>query len=585
MSGQTCAQDHLVRPASAAVPCAPGAALRALLSLLTLGTPALATAQDPAPSCDGRRITSIEVREQERTAVDEVRPPLLRTVVRAVLQTTPTKAGALRPYLLLREGGMCDEVRLRESERLIRDLPYVADATVLAEPDGDGVRLVVSATEELKPVIGLRLDGATPSYLRYGTTSFDGQGIFVAGDWLDGGAYRDGFTARVSDWTVLGRRTTGALIASRYPLGHFTEMVLAEPYLTPFQSIAWRVSFQDETDFVRLQRNVDEPMAWKVDWQRWSASVMGRIHFGSAQLLAGGAVMHDRISPAESASVVGSDGLLPPNPALGGLFSSQSGSRAGVIGGLRALSFRRAEGLEALEGAHDVARGVQVAGIVGRGVSGDADKPFVATDVYAGAGGATSFASARATFERRGEVAGDNSHLIGVRLSWLWRASRRQTQEMSVEYAGIWREDIPVAFFLDDRRSGPRGFDGATASGTRLLVARFERRIRAGGFGRAMGLGIAGFVDAAKLWSGDAPLGTTTDPQVGVGAALLTAVPRSSRKTIRLDVAYPLTSADGASGLTVRLAATTAGRAYWREPAAFVRSRIAPALRSIVGWF
>jgi hypothetical protein len=549
-------------------------------------TAALASRRpDSASVCEGRRITSIEVREQERTAVDEVRPPVLRTVVRAVLQTAPTRASALRPYLLLREGDRCDDVRRRESERLMRDLPYVADATIATEPDGDGVRLVVSATEELKPVIGLRLDGATPSYLRYGTTSLGGHGIFLAGDWNDGGGYRDGFTVRAGDWTMLGRRTTGSLIASRYPLGNFTEVVLSEPFLTHFQSLAWRVSFRDETDYVRLERNVDEPLAWRTDAQRWSAGMIGRIHFGAAQILAGGIVIHERITPAESATVIGSDSLLPPLPARGELYTSQSGSRAGLIAGLRALSFRRAEGLEALYGAHDVARGLQVAAVFGRGVSGDADKPFVAADVYAGVGGAESFASARATYERRDEDAGDATRLLGGRVSWLWRASRRQTQEVSLDYAGIWRYDIPVAFFLDDSRSGPRGFDGATASGTRMLIGRFERRVRAGSFGRAMGLGVAGFVDAAKLWSGDAPLGTTTGPHVGIGAGLLAAIPRDSRKTIRIDASYPLTSADGANGLTLRLTVITAGRSYWREPGAFVRSRIAPALRSLVGWF
>jgi hypothetical protein len=556
-----------------------------LLACVLIAAPSLARAQDSAAVCDGRRITSIEVREQERTAVDEVRPAVLRTIVRAVLQTSPTRASALRPYLLLREGMTCDEARRRESERLMRDLPYVADATISMEADGDGVRLVVSATEELKPVIGLRLDGATPSYLRFGTTSLGGNGIFLAGDWNDGGAYRDGFTVRAADWTMLGRRTTGALIASRYPLGDFTELVLSEPFLTRFQSLAWRMSFRDETDFVRLERNVDEPLAWRTDLQRWTASAIGRIHFGPAQILAGGIVIHERISPAESASVIGSDGLLPPSPALGGLYTSQSGSRAGLITGLRALTFRRAEGLEALYGAHDVARGVQVATVVGRGVSGDADKPFVAADVYAGAGGAKSFASLRATFERKNEDAGDATRLVGGRISWLWRASRRQTQEVILEYAGIWRDDIPVAFFLDDSRSGPRGFDGATASGSRLLIGRFERRVRAGGFGRAMGLGVAGFVDAARLWSGDALLGTTVGPHVGIGAGLLAAVPRDSRKTIRIDASYPLTSADGANGVTLRLTVTTAGRAYWREPAAFARSRIAPAIQSLVGWF
>jgi len=550
-----------------------------------IGAPGPATAQDSAAVCQGRRITSIEVREQERTAVDEVRPPFLRTIVRVALQTAPTRAGALRPYLLLREGDTCDDARRLESERLMRDLPYVADATVTAEADGEGVRLVVAATEDLKPVLGLRLDGATPTYLRFGTTSIGGNGIFLAGDWNDGGGYRDGFAVRAVDWTMLGRRTTGSVIASRYPLGSFTELVISEPFLSRFQSIAWRVSFSDESDYVRLERNVDEPMAWRTDVQRWSAGMMGRIHFGGSQILAGGILLHDRISPAESATVIGSDGLLPPAPALGELFTSQSGSRAGLIAGLRALSFRRAEGLEALEGAHDVARGIQVTTVFGRGVSGDADKPFFAADLYGGLGGAENFASVRATYERREERAGDATRLAGGRVSWLWRASRRQTQEVRVEYSAIWRRDIPVALFLDDRRSGPRGFNGATASGTRLLVGRVERRIRAGGFGSAVGLGVAGFVDGARIWSGNALLGTTTGPHVGIGVGFLAAVPRDSRRTIRIDASYPLTSAEGANSLSLRLAVTTAGRAYWREPGAFVRSRIAPALRSLVGWY
>ena len=69
-----------------------------------------------------------------------------------------------------------------------------------------------------------------------------------------------------------------------------------------------------------------------------------------------------------------------------------------------------------------------------------------------------------------------------------------------------------MQLFLDDRLTGPRGYDGSVASGSRLAVGRFERRLRLGGFGRAVGFGAAAFADAAKLWSGDAPLGVTTDP-------------------------------------------------------------------------
>ena len=66
----------------------------------------------------------------------------------------------------------------------------------------------------------------------------------------------------------------------------------------------------------------------------------------------------------------------------------------------------------------------------------------------------------------------------------------------------------------------------------------------------------------------------------------LVAIPRDSRKTIRLDAAYPLSQQlDGVGGVDIRLTITTAGRRYWREPAAFHRSRIVPMLRSLLGWF
>jgi hypothetical protein len=313
---------------------------------------------------------------------------------------------------------------------------------------------------------------------------------------------------------------------------------------------------------------------------------VGRIQAGRVQLLAGGLFTYERTAPSDSAVRIGSSGLLPPgSAALGNRYETESGARAGVIVGLRALSFVRVERLEALEGAHDVARGLQLATVIGHGVSGGDDHPFFATEAYVGAGGPTSFASARTTLEHRGTSLGSDTRLLSGRAAWYLLASRRQTQEVSVEFTGVWREDLPVALFLDDRRTGPRGFDGATAAGSRLLVGRIERRVRAGGFARAVGLGFAGFMDAAKMWAGDTPLGVTTDPLVSIGGGLLAAVPRDSRKTIRLDAAYPLNKVDGVSGVSVRLTITSAGRAYWREQAGFGRSRVAPTLRSLVGWF
>lgn len=549
-----------------------------------------AAAQEPATPgadsvvCEGRRITSVDIIPRVRINVDEVRPGALRPLVKAVLRTTPNRPQALSPYVLLRAGDVCSDARREESERLLRSLRYVASARVRAEPDGDGVRLLVEATDDILPIVGLRLDGVVPEHLQLGTTSFAGSGTLLAGHWTDGGAYRDGVGVRAVDWTTLGRRTTAAMALERRPLGQLSYVELSEPYVTRFQSLAWAVSFRNETEYVALERNRPDPAAWRTEWHALNSGAVARVGIGGVQLLAGGLYTWERAAPADSGVLIGEDGLLPPPPVLTDRYPGHEGSRAGTVLGLRALSFRRAEGLESLEGAHDVARGLQLATVVGGGLSGD-DRGFFGAESYVGAGHPRSFASLRTLFERRSRDAGSATRLTSARFAWYVRAGQRQTQEISIEYTGIWRDDTPVALFLDDRRTGPRGFDGANVSGSRLLVARVERRVRAGGFGRAVAIGFAGFVDGAKLWSGDSPVGTTTDPVFGAGVGLLAAIPRDSRRTIRLDAAVPASRGYGAGGVDVRLSLTAAGRAYWREPAGFMRARVAPMLRTLVGWF
>ena len=542
-------------------------------------------AQSDSSRCEGRRITQVDIGTGIRAVADEV-PGLVRPIVRLVLGGPRTKASALRPYVLLEPGSVCTESRRREGERLLRGLKYVAGARLRAETDGDGVRIVVEASDDLRPIVGMTLDDNRPESIKLGTVNLGGTGTLVQGEWDDGGAFRDGFGFRASNPTILGRRATVSASVDRLPLGSRTLLALSEPYLTRFQSIAWELSLRNETQYIPLDRNVADRSAWRTAWRTFNAGALGRISLGGVQLLAGGLFTHEKISPADSGVIITSSGLEPVTSGeLADRYSSQSGGRAGFIGGIRALDFQTAEGMQTVEGVHDVARGVQAAAVVGRGVSDDDDHPFFATEVYAGVGGPKSFASARVTAERRSSDTQRAARLASGRLAWYWRVSERQTQEVSAEFAGVWREDVPAALFLDDRLTGPRGYDGSVASGSRLAVGRFERRLRLGGFGRSVGFGAAAFADAAKLWSGDAPLGVTTDPLFSAGVGFLVALPRNSRKTIRIDASYPFTQPDGVGGFDIRLTVTTAGRTYWREPAAFQRSRIVPMLRSLLGWF
>ena len=565
--------------------------LPCVATLLITAPPA--TAQDttivvPSDSalCEGRRITAVDVENGVRPVADRVRPAFLQPLIKAVLGGARTRPGALRPYALLEPGGVCTNARRREGERLLRSLKYVAGARLRAEPDGDGVRIIVDANEDLRPIVGMTLDDGTPESLTFGTVNLKGSGTLIEAHWSDGGAFRHGFGLRLNNPVVLGRRAIFGAAFDRRPLGDRLTLSVAEPYLTRFQAIAWELSLRDETEYVALDRNVADRSAWRTDFRTFNAGALGRVAIGNVQLLTGGLFTHERITPADSGIVITSSGFQPvTNEALIGRYSPQSGARAGIIGGLRALRFATVEGLETVEGAHDIALGVQAAGVVGRGVTDDDDRPFIAAEAYAGAGRSTSFINARLTTERRSAAGQQAARLTSGRVAWYWRASGRQVQEVSAEFTGIWHEGSPAALFLDDRLTGPRGFDGSIASGSRLLVGRFERRLRVGAFGQAVGMGVAGFIDAAKLWAGDAPLGLTTDPQFGVGAGFLVAIPRDSRKTIRIDAAYPLTQPDGVGGFDVRLTVTTAGRRHWREPAAFQRSRIVPMLRTLLGWF
>lgn len=542
--------------------------------------------QSDSAACEGRRITTIDVENAIRPVADGA-PGLVKPIVNLVLGGRRTRPDALSPYVLLEAGSTCSDARRKEGERLLRGLRYVAKARIRAEPDGDGVKLIVEASDDLRPIVGMTLDDGTPESLTFGTVNFAGTGTMVDANWSDGGVFRDGLRFRLNDPTILGRRAILGASFERRQLGDRLSVSLSEPYLTRFQSVAWELSFRDETEYVPLDRNVADRSAWPTDWRTFNAGALGRISLGGVQLLAGGLFTHEKITPASDGVIIAPDGLQPPPAGFpANTYVAQSGARAGIIAGLRALTFKTVDGLQTVEGVHDVAQGVQAATVFGRGVSDDDDQPFLATEVYAGFGGQRSFVNARVTAERRSSDTQRAARLVSSRLAWYWRVSDRQTQEVSTEFTGIWREDTPVALFIDDRLTGPRGFDGSTASGTRLAVGRFERRMRVGGFGQAVGFGLAGFADAAKLWAGDAPFGVTTDPQFAIGAGVLVAIPRDSRKTIRLDAAYPLSQQlDGVGGVDIRLTITTAGRRYWREPAAFHRSRIVPMLRSLLGWF
>lgn len=159
------------------------------------GAPSVTARTTP---CDGRTASRVEIRRSARTVMGKARAPgWARTVLQPLLLGTPTRASAIAPFLQLRDGGPCTERRRSESERLLRQLPYLADATVSVFDETDGtVRIEVETIDDLRPVIGVGLRQSHLDDVELGNSNIGGSGQLAALRWRDGGAFRDGFGLR-----------------------------------------------------------------------------------------------------------------------------------------------------------------------------------------------------------------------------------------------------------------------------------------------------------------------------------------------------------------------------------------------------
>jgi hypothetical protein len=287
---------------------------------------------------------------------------------------------------------------------------------------------------------------------------------------------------------------------------------------------------------------------------------------------------------------VSDSGLVAdPSPPLAGPFAPVNNTRLNAVVGVRSVAFLTVRGFDALAGAQDVAKGVQLGAVVGRSVSwlGAADDDwFLAADVYAGLGSGTSFAALRLEGEgRQDRQTGRWERIVGSgRLAWYFKPSRAEILIGSAELSGGWRwqDRFPFQLRLGDRAGGVRGYNRSRLASAVRSVGRFEARHFIGQLTRHVGLGLATFADAGRVWAGEAPFGVDSRIKVGVGAGLLAAIPPQSRQLWRLDLAYPV-SADPHAGWELRLTGLRT-RGFWREPGDVARMRAGAAPATIFTW-
>ena len=561
------------------------------LLVLVLASPVPAAAQEltaALAACDGRTVTQIVIAPGDPSFLSF--PRVLRPLARGVgLHHTTSKAKMIGQFVLLEEGEACTERKRAESERILRLQPFLADASVRALQDSaDGVRIEVVTIDEIPTVFGMGVRDFRPSGVRFGNGNVDGRGLYLAGNVERGFAYRTGVGVDGTAYQVFGGPYRLSFEAERAPLGSTLAVALDLPFFTDLQRTAWHVGFSDVNRYITFVPPEGDRLSLEVERRFWDVGGVRRLGLGRHSAFTGVLLTAETVTPASVAVIVSDSGLVADTTgALGLAAPAYRNLRMNAVLGVRALSFMTVQGFDALTATQDVATGVQLGTVVGRGISrfgSHDDDVFVAADLYAGRGSGSSFAAFRIEGEARRDPGTDRwDSLVGSgRLAWYLKPAEAHVVVGSVEFTGAWRQRVPFQLMLGDREGGVRGYTASRSAGATRTVVRLEERWAIGRLTRHGSFGLASFADAGWVRAGDAPFGTDSGVKAGVGVGLLAAFPPESQRLWRVDVAAPVSS-DPHAGWEVRLTSSRA-RHFWREPDDLTRGRAGASPSRIFGW-
>jgi len=182
-----------------------------------------------APRCNGETVSAVTVDRGEPVMVERS-AGWARPILRFALAGAPTRESAVVPFLLIKQGDKCTELLLSESERVLRQQPYLADARAVAVPDTNGtVRVEFSTTDDIRPVLGLGVKESRPTRIKIGSGNVAGYGMAAAVQWQQGFAFRDGFSAKYTNYHTFGQPLLLDTQLERSPLGEIVSASLSRP--------------------------------------------------------------------------------------------------------------------------------------------------------------------------------------------------------------------------------------------------------------------------------------------------------------------------------------------------------------------
>jgi hypothetical protein len=555
--------------------------------------PAIRSVPDTSGRCHGEIVSAIDIESttpQYGPAAGVWR--MMQNL--AGVHHPSTKSGIIESFLSLSVGKPCSEFRRAESERVLRVQPFLASARVRAIPDStnggnpDGrVRIQVSTVDEVPARASARFSGISPQSLTLGDANVGGQGLSLALNGSRGHAYRNGFGVQITKYAILGRPYVASLDLQRYSLGHLIDFDLSHPFYTDLQRYAWHGRYRDDDVYIGLARPAGDPLALAVRQQRWEVgAIMRQRVFGESGII-GGVLSGIDVSPASEGVVVSDSGLVPDTGVtLRNRYTHFRATRPGVLLGLRVVRFTTVQGFNTLTAFEDLPSGVQIGGLVGRGLGGaGANDLFLSGSLYAGHASYDSFLGLQVEAERRHDYDSGLSDdmIMSSRFAWYVKQSVGKTFMLSDELSGGSRPRLPLQLSLGELRGGLRGYRGTVLAGAWRNIIRAEQRWVLGSPYERLDFGIAAFADGGSLWAGSAPYGRTVPFRASFGLSLLAAYPHGSRRLARIDIAIPTTH-EGNGRWEVRFNVFDLTRRFWREPGDVERTRTGPVPSNLFTW-
>jgi hypothetical protein len=503
-----------------------------------------------------------------------------------------TRPSVIRRFLALKVGDRCSELRRRESERILRAQPYLADATISAYPDGEGgIVLDITTVDEVSLVFDGRVSGKSPivQVVRLGETNLAGRGVLAVAAWENNEFYRDTYRAKMVHYQFLGRPYQLATEWNAHPHGDTWEIQASYPFITDIQRVSWRVTTGAIEGYMRFLRPNADPASLK--FKRLYSDLGGLYAFGppGKLFLVGASLSREREMTGMSPVVVSDSGVIPDtSQILIGRYQGRQTNRVNLLLGYRDVQLMRVMGFDALEGSQDVRTGLQISTLLGKGLKisdGDEEDYFVSGSAYYGLGNPNSFFATEVLTERRRDTKLDrwDGVLASGRAAWYYKPRDRHTVVSGLEFSGGWRQRVPFQLSFEDQHGGLRGFHKSHLAGGQRVVLRLEDRVRIRQIRQFASLGGAMFMDAGKLWAGDVPFGVNTGVHASVGVGVLVAIPPRSRRLWRMDLAMPLTDRKQ-SKFEIRFSTSDHTRWFWREPGDVQTSRERSVPTSVYNW-